>query len=76
MGSKSFNWAVEILTKGTRTMVSNKNRAAVNKRGSMSLRAIFMTTILKPHIAATRLAPKAGFANQSICFMPVSMGNI
>ena len=69
------------LTKGSNTILNKKNRTEVNNNGSISLRAIFMPTMLKPHIAATKVAPKAGFPNQSMsfmpfmCFMPVSMAN-
>ena len=60
-------------------MAKKKNRAEVNNNGSMSLRAIFMPTMLKPQIAATKVAPRAGFPNQSIsfmCFIPVAMANL
>ena len=66
IGSKGRNCAIVIFTKGKSTAASNKNRADVNNKGSMSVTIAFIATMLTPQIAVTKIAPKAGLPNQSI----------
>ncbi len=39
----------------------------------MSVTIAFIATMLTPQIAVTKIAPKAGFPNQSICLKLVSL---
>ncbi len=73
IGSNGRNCAIVIFTKGKSTKASNKNRADVNNKGSMSVTIAFIATMLTPQIAVTKIAPKAGFPNQSICLKLVSL---